>query len=69
MRENISREEAIRYLVEDMSAEARIEFVTMLFPSGEACLDLAGQVVIYTDHYEETDCNRIKFTDEDCSGV
>ena len=35
------------------------------FPEAEIALDLEGQVVIYTGHYEPEDCNQIKFTDED----
>jgi|TARA_R110002110_G_scaffold319389_1_gene532118 hypothetical protein len=65
MQENIKMDEAIRYMVDQMSPAARIEFAMEMFPAGEKCLDLEGQVVIYTEHYEDIDSNRIKFTDED----
>ena len=65
MSEYINDKNAIRHMLEGMSAEAKIEMALEMFPAGEACLDLQGQVVIYTAHYENPDCNEIKFTDED----
>ena len=43
MQENIKMDEAIRYMVDQMSPAARIEFAMEMFPAGEKCLDLEGQ--------------------------